>query len=288
MSDAPDSTPVDSAPAPDTAPVESAAPAETVESAAPASDSVLDTDLPEGMKSFDRSYVEKLRAEAASNRTKAREFEQSLREREEKLERFQAFDGYTDEDMQVWETMASSWKQGDDGAIKAAQMMQQIAQRVLGDPTATAEDKADAQEILDNPAVAETANEELTPDKVREIARAESAAEREEREREAAVQDIFNKIKDAGYEEGTVESVDVLWYARNVTDGDIDKAIQMQKDREQGIIDGYVKKMAEGGTPVQLADSGTAGSPAPQQPGDVKEARKMADAWLAERYAAEG
>lgn len=275
MSDTADTGVIDAAPA-DTAPVESAVSETTTDA------SLLDTELPAGLRQFDRSYVEKLRAEAALNRTKAREHEQQLRQTQEKLERYAAFDAYNDDDMQIWSGMATDWQA--DPAV-AAQTMQQIAQRVLGDPTSTAAEKADAQAILDNPAVSEAA-EQLTPEKVREIAREETLAQRAEREREEAVQGVFRQLEEAGYEQGTQEAFSVLWIANNKTSGDIGQAIEQYKAYEQSIVDRYVDTVAKGGTPVQLPAAGAAGSPTPETPKNIREAKRQADAWLAERYAA--
>ena len=268
MSDTSDTTVIDSAP------VEAAD--TSVDTSPVTSDSVLDTELPAGMRSFDRSYVEKLRTEAGGNRTRARELENQLAEQTARMERFAAFEGYSDDDMAVWQSLATDWKED---PARAAQTMQDIAMRVLQDPTSTAAERVDAQAIMDNPAVTEA----LTPERVREIAREEQTAQEAEREREAAVQRVWSTIKEAGYEEGTEEAFSVLWYANNRTEGDIAKAIEMQKAKEQSIIDRYVESMAKGGTPVRLPGGGEPASPAVEQPRNIKEARSAAEAWLAER-----
>lgn len=270
-----DAAPVESAPA-EPAATETSAPVESAES------SILDSELPAGMRQFDRSYVEKLRAEAGSNRTKAREIEAQLAEAQAKLERYAAFDAYGDEDMQIWAGMATDWQT--DPAV-AAQTMQQIAQRVLGDPTSTPEEKADAQAILDNPAVSDAA-ETLTPEQVRQIAREETEAQRAEREREESVQKVFRTLEDNGFQQGTQEAFSVLWIANNKTDGDIEKAIAEYKAYEQSIVDRYVESVSKGGTPVQLPSAGAAGSPTIEPPKDIRDAKRAADAWLAERNAA--
>lgn len=289
MSDTADATPIDAAPAAE--PSAPAAPVAPVDSAAasgggeaPVEESVLDTELPNGMRQFDRAYVERVRAEAAANRTKARELEQQLAERAEREQRYAAFEAYSDEDMQVWTKMASDWQENPQ---TAAQTMQLIAQRVLGDPESTPEERADAQAVLDNSAVSDAADG-LTEDKIREIARQETAAERAEREREEAVRGVFKQLADAGYEEGSPQAFQVLWFANNQTNGDIAEAIKLHQAEEQKVIDRYVESMSKGGTPVRLPNTGEAGSPAPTQPKDIREAKRMADAWLDERRSSVG
>lgn len=251
---------------------------------APTETSLLDIDLPDGMRSFDRDYVTKLRQEAAANRTKAREYEQQLTEAQQRLERYSPFEDYGEEDFGVWATLASDWREN---PVVAAQKFQQIARNVLDDPTASDADKAQAQEVLDDPDITAAANEELTPEKIRELARAELEADKAREAQEAEVERIFGTLREAGYEDDSVEQMEVLFYTTRKTGGDIQAGIQMLKEREQRIIDNYVKRMAEGGTPVQIPSDGETGSPAAREPQDVKEAGRMARQWLAERNAAQ-
>lgn len=268
---------IDSAPAitppSDGGGVVTSAPVET-----PAESSVLDVDLPAGMQQFDRTYVEKVRREAAENRTRAREYEQQL---EAAKQRYAAFESYTDDEMAVWSDMGGNWAAGD--FASAAQTMQNIAIQVLGDPTATAAERTEAQAVLDDPSI--TAAAALTEDQVREIARQESQAEKQEAERQAGVEAVFAQLAEAGYEKGTADAFKVLWYANNETDGDIDAAIARQRSDEQAVIDRYVEQMANGGTPVRLPASGTVGDSAPRAITDLSEARHAAQAWLSERAA---
>ena len=245
--------------------------------AAPVESSVLDVELPAGMQQFDRSYVDKVRREAAENRTKAREFEERLGAMNT---RYAAFEGYDDDDMGIWSEMGSSWKDGD--YVGAATRMQQIAVGVLGDPNASSEERAEAAAVLDDPSISAVA-QGLTEDQVRAIAREETEVQAAERRQAVAIEDVFATIGEAGYERDSVDAAEVLWYANKVTNGDLEQAIGMKKAKEQSIIDNYVSSVAAGGTPVRLPATGTAGTPAPPAISDLSEARRQADAWLAER-----
>jgi len=284
MSDAPvstDASPVTSD-TPSTGDGAGATPAVAPTTAAPATTeaetSVLDMELPGGMQQFDRSYVEKLRNEAAANRQKARDAEARAVEQATKLERFNAFDGYTDDDMQVWEQMASDWKTGNYNS--AAETMQKIAQGVLGDPNATNAERAEAAEVLADP---EAAARSLTEDQVREIARSEQAEMEAAAKREQAVQNIYAQIKDAGFEDQGPDANSILWYATQQTEGDIEAAIAKHKAYQQGIIDRYVESMASGGSPVRMPSGGAGGTQTAESPKNLQEARHAAQAWLDER-----
>jgi predicted Ser/Thr protein kinase len=231
------------------------------------------------MRQFDREYVEKVRGEAAANRTKARDLETQIAERDARLAKLSGFDGYSDEDLEVWNSMSTDWKT--DPAV-AARRFQQIAVSVLGDPTATAAERADAQAIIDNPQVTQAA-EALTPEQVRQIAREEQSAQEQERTSQQNVANIFSQISEAGYAEDSAETISVLWYANNRTGGDIAAAIGLQKAAEQAVVDRYVESMAKGGTPVRLPAAGDAGSPVTEAPKTIADARRQADAWLKER-----
>lgn len=242
--------------------------------------SEIDREIPSGIKTFDREYVERLRGEAGNYRTKLREAEQLAAERAAALEQYSAFDGYSPEDMQVWTSMAASWKAGD--YTSAANTMMEIARNVLGDPTSTAAEKADAQAVIDSPEI-NAAAEGLTPEQVRELAREEVQGLTAEQERERAVEQVFSQIREAGYEDGSPEMNQILWFATQRTNGDIGEAIKMHKEREQSIIDNYVQSLSKGGTPVRLPRDGEAAVETPPPPANLVEARKAADAWLKER-----
>ena len=91
--------------------------------AAPVGDVGGSDALPEGVQSFDRAYVEKLRNESAGYRTQLREAQQAA-------SRYEVFDAYDDEDRGVWLDLASTW-QAD--PYQAAETMRTIANRVLGE-----------------------------------------------------------------------------------------------------------------------------------------------------------
>lgn len=241
-------------------------------------DSFLDLDLPAGMKSFDRSYVEKVRAAEQRTRARLREAEAVAQERAAALERFSAFDGYSDDDMGIWTKMAADWKS--ENYTEVATMMQQIAANVLQDPTSTTAEKADAQAVIDNPT---DAVDSLGPDDIRRLVREEAGAMTAEQQQAAAVEGVFEQIRSAGYEDGTPQSFQVLWFANNRTEGDIAKAIELQRAEEQAVIDRYVESLGKGGTPVRMPNLGGGGTPTTDPPKNLSEARHAAQAWLDER-----
>lgn len=289
MSDAPaEAVPTDAAPSTPPPSVDGAgtSPTDTAPvDTAPTETSELDREIPGGVKTFDREYVERLRGEAGNYRTRLREAEQQAQERAAQLEQYAAFEGYSPEDMQVWTSMASAWKSGD--YTTAANTMMEIAKNVLGDPGATREEKADAQAVLDDPEInaAADAAEGMTPEQIREMVREENQNLTAEQEREKAVEQVFAQIREAGYEEGSPEMNQVLWFATQKTGGDIAEAIKLHKEREQSIIDNYVKSIAKGGSPVRLPSAGSPATESQPEPTNLAEARRAADAWLKERQA---
>lgn len=232
---------------------------------------LMDTET-EGIKSFDQSYVSKLRAEAAKYRTQAREAS-------ERLGQFKAFDGYDQNDLMVWNELAENWRR--DPRL-AAETMQTIAINVLGDPNATEADKADAAEIMEETAAAET------PEDINAIVEKKLAEREQHQQMQARVEAIESTLNTAGYEKGTQQYASVLWHATNNPDvkGDISKAIEAQKAYEQSIIDNYVGEMSQGKTPPRSANAGVAAGTTAATPSDIKEATAGARAWLDSRRGA--
>ena len=160
--------------------------------------------------------------------------------------------------------------------------MRTIAINVLGDPTATAEEKAEAAEVIQETAAAET------PEDVNAIVERKLAERDQQNAMQARVTAIETTLTEAGYAKGTQQYANVLWHATNNPEvkGDIGKAIEAQKAYEQSIIDGYVQSMAQGKTPPRVTSSGVAADTPPAPPSDIKEATAGARAWLDARRGA--
>jgi ATP-dependent Lon protease len=244
--------------------------------AEPAAESVLDAELPDGMQKFDRTYVEKVRSEAAKNRVAAKEAQEAL---EAQRSKYAEFEQYDDADLQVWKQMAATWQTD---PSSAASTMRAIANNVLGDPTATTAEKVEAAQTLEQIDNAEQTGETQDIEKIIEERLQEHT---QQQELETQVRAIETKLGENGYEKGTMEYASVLWYASNDPEvgGSIDKAMEKMQSFKQSVIDEYVQSVAAGKQPpgrVPGAPAGQAGDSAVAPPTNVKEATQQARAWL--------
>jgi hypothetical protein len=240
---------------------------------APAAESsVLDIDVPHGIDTFDRQYVEKVRAEAAKWRTQAQE----LKGTADNNTQYDVFNQYSEEDRTVWTDIATKWL---DNPADAAGMMQKIAAGVLGDPNATPEETATAVEV----ATASQENGGLTEDKVIAIMSAEQARQQEQTKQEQSVEAVFTQLATAGYEKGTPDAFLALYLANNETKGDVPAAIQMMKDRDQKVIDSYIADKRSGAGPSPMLRGGLAAGDAPPEITTLAEADAAAKAFVAGR-----
>ena len=253
--------------------------AEAVPAVPDAVPDILDTEIPRGVETFDRDYVDKVRAEAARWRTTARELEGKVSER---AGDFEVLDKYSPEDQQVWKDMMSGWL---DDPASTAELMQRIATGVLGDPNASDEDKQTAAELIDNADAGAT--DDLTPAKVQEMLDNELARRDEQARSEASVEAVFKQLADAGIERGTDDAFFALYFTNNHANGDVDKGVELLKARDQKVIDDYVAAKAKGG-PRTIPSDGVAAAPAPQEITNLGDARRAATAYLEGRQTQPG
>lgn len=207
-----------------------------------------------GAETFDRSYVEKLRHEAASRRTKQRELEEQWKPWQE------ALDGYEPDDKAAVLNLAKSLKEDPDAA--AAMMRRYLG---LDDEEAP----AGAPEVTS--AAAEQAAQYLTAADLDRLLQ-----EREQRaQQEAQVKAINDEAKGLGYdpaaERGTAEHrryVQLVYVANHTTGGDLAKAHEALEAERQAVIDQYVaaREAAADGAPTPPR----AGGAAPSQEREIK------------------
>ena len=194
---------------------------------APADPVVVDPAPEAEPTSFDRPYVEKIRAEAAKYRTKAKEL----------AEQFAPFESYTVEDRKVWadlaKTMAEDPKAG-------AKWMKEIADSFLTEAEAP-------------PAPVE---------EPKYMTRAEYDKLRAEESQQNKIHQIEVDAQKLGYDTDSTDYVQLLLVANRETGGDIHKAHEAIKAKEQAIIDAYVAKQsaAAESSPLAPSTSGTAAS----------------------------
>jgi hypothetical protein len=269
MSDAPTDAPVEAAESPDTG-----ASAPDPAGIQGSGDEVnLDADIPPGINRFDRAYVEKLRGEAAKHRTTARDAQQQL---EQYRERYGVFDGYDDADLNVWRDLAQNWSSD---PRTAAETMRTIATNVLGDPTATPQEKAEAQQQLDD------IDQASSPEDINKIIEQKLSEHQQQLELDSAVAKIESTLTDAGYEKGTMPYSAVLWFASNDPDtgGDVGKAMEKFEQYRQSVIDDYVQSVKGG----KIAPRGPQSNGQPAVPSaeisSVKDATAATRAFLADR-----
>jgi len=269
MTDIADSTPTaDVADAPAPAAEPAAEPAAAVDP--------LDRDIPPGVDRFDRKYVTEIRGEAANYRTKAREAQAEL---DALRAKYEAFEQYDDADMKVWGELAGTWQAN---PTQAAEQMRMIAQNVLGDPTATPAEKAEAQQQID------AADQvQADPANIDDIVQQKMEAFQAEQQMKADVARIESQVEDAGWAKGTPDYATVLWHATNNPDakGDIAKAIEAHKAYRQSIIDEYVSSVKNGRTPPRTASDGQPAT-ATTEITNMREAGEAAQAFLRDRQRA--
>lgn len=189
--------------------------------------------LPEGQATFERSYVEKLRNEAAGYRTKYREANAYV----------ETFGPAGSEDRETWRQLASTMYSD---TAAGAQWMANIAKGLgagLSDEQAIA--KAGPEPTTITPAPATPEPKGLTPEDVERM-----FTERETRQAEAAaIKAVEDEAHGLGYASGTKEYVALLHTAANTTNGDLNKAHAVLQADRQAIIDAYVaEKAKEGGS----------------------------------------
>lgn len=197
-----------------------------------------------------RKYIESLRSESAKYRQRGQKYNE-------------VFDGYEDEAVDEWLSLADTLK---NDPRAAAERFQEIAQAIL-----------DAQ--------LEQEEEEPTqaPEGDRPLTRAEVEAMLAERERQADLKQRTAQIeldaKTLGYQLGSEDYDELLYTASRLKNGSIQDAHAKLLAKKQAVIDGYVQSLAQKPAPTVPGD----GSPASgeQKLRTFEEANSALDAWLA-------
>lgn len=188
-----------------------------------------------GADSFDRAYVEKLRQESASYRTKAKEYEPYA----------QVFESYEEEDRAVWQEAMRRFK---DDPKDGGEYLRQIADAVLAE-------YQEKQEEL------------VTDDQDRPLTMAQYTAlreaEREKAEKDAEVARIEKTAAGLGYDTTSEEYTYLLTVASRLPDGSIEKAHAKITAAEEARFEARLAKMqaeAEDSPTAPNAGSGAAPS----------------------------
>ena len=212
-----EATPIEGAPAAPAAPVAPAAPT------APAGDPFDDTAITQ----FDRSYVEKLRKEAADHRTAAKPYKE-------------VFDAYDDNDREIWFDLART---------------------MAADPAAGAKKMLDlAQSLMDSGDV-EGANKviEQVEGEPKFLTKEELDAEFASREKAAKIdaetKAVIAEASELGYSENTAEYDDLMNRAIKYHNFDLKAAHAAREAAHQKVIDDFV---ASKGGPRVVVGSGNA------------------------------
>lgn len=202
---------------------------------------------------FDRAYVEKLRNEAAENRVKRNEFEQSLG-------RYTSvFDGV--DDATVDAILALNGKLLSDPDKAGPLELIRTAKALLGDRFEDVLKESDAPQYL----TAEEAERKFQS----------TLEQREKAQREAdQLAAVQREATELGYADGTVENSMLFWFAVNETETDLKAAHEKVQAFKQNVIDTFVaeQKKINDGYPPQ-ANSGGAPSDQAEAPKTLAEAR---------------
>jgi hypothetical protein len=209
-----------------------------------------------GADSFDRQYVEKLRKESASYRTKAKDYESYA----------QAFEPYGDEDRAVWQ---EAMRRFNEDPKSGAEYLDQIAKSVLA-----SYDKEQAE------ADAPVTDENDVPLTRAEYARLREA-ERVAAEQAAEVTRIEGEAVKLGYDPKSDEYTYLLTVASRLPSGSLKEAHAKIEAAYQAKIDAYVaKKAADAEQASPPAADGSAPSGA-RQIRTFQDARAAAEARIA-------
>lgn len=203
---------------------------------------------------FDRSYVEKLRNEAAKNRTEAKQYKD-------------AFEGYDEQSQGVLLNVVNLLKTDQTAGVKA---LQEIVQFL------SPEDAAAVTEAVEE-ATGEIAAPELTVAEQVEAALAERDRTSSE---QAKVDAIISKATELGYPADDPQHITLLWIANNQTGGDLDKAAAKIAESDQAKIDAYIAKKAADNDKFITPSNGAAPAPGAAKAGGFKDARARVEARL--------
>ena len=248
-------------------------PTEGTPEATPEPTSAIDMDTSGLDREASQAALAKVREEAAKHRVEAREAKARVTELEG---RYEVFESYDENDRSTWVNLASDWRADPN---VAAGNFRTIANNVLGDPNATPEQVEAAEEILDTT----PGTDVVTPEQVQALMDEKLSARDTAQQQAAAVAAVHAKIGEAGFPQGTVDNFSILWIANNdeAAAGDVEKAIEIYKAKQQGTITEYQEQLrANGGTPTIPSHSGTEANAAPPEIKSMEDANSAAKAFL--------
>jgi hypothetical protein len=262
--------------APPAAPEAAPPAAPAAPASAPADD--IFAELPADQPIFDRGWVDKVRREGQRYREEARTTAEKLGSYDS------VFGGYDDADRQVWFNLAQTWATD---PLRAAQMMGAIANSVLGvDGSGPGDGGSGAGAGAPDAGTGTVDDGELTPQRVQQMIAEALGAEQaqrmqaeQQRAEQAAINEVYEDVRRAGYDPQSMEGFMVLWLANNSTGGDIAAAAKALGDYRQGIVDEYVSGRKSGVTPMPAA-GGSPPAPGVVEIKNLNDARKAADAYL--------
>lgn len=191
----------------------------------------------ETVQTFDRTYVKKLRDEAAGHRTALAPFKD-------------AFGQYAAEDQAAWFEMAKTLAAD---PAKGAEMMESVIANIRKGLTP---DQAKVQaeaEVNDDAKPLTAAQVNSMIDKARNDDRAKA-------ELDAATGKIIDEAAGLGYAKGTYEFRELLARAQNDHGGDLKAAHAAVEARNQGIIDKAMGKKATQAGPKPVSQAGASPS----------------------------
>lgn len=209
-----------------------------------------------------------------------REENRKYRERWQPFER--AFGDFDDQDiefirewMPTYLTDPLAWaKAADEISANIKEAMGQMDDMTQSQQQQVADRVAEAQEAeaKGGPVV----TEETIARIVAETLEAKLTEREQARQQSEQVEAIFRQIADAGFEDPD-DRRQILDFAVNRFDGDIDKAVEHFKARQQAIIDSYLEGKSKAPTPPP---TGGGAAPADNDIGSVKDATKLAEAYV--------
>lgn len=227
--------------------IEASEPVETLqESAAPVEDSSPDP-FESGADTFDRAYVERLRKENATYRTRAKEYEDYAKH----------FEPYGEEDRAVW---TEAMRLFNEDPQQGADYLERIAQAVKAGFT---QEQAEA-------IAADGSDEPLTRADLDRI-----FAEREAKAAEdAAIARIEKQAVELGYDPASEEYAYLLHVASRLPDGDLNKAHAKIQAAEEARFEARLAKMQAEAEDSPVAPSAGAGA----APSGERQLKTWADA----------
>lgn len=229
-----------------------AAPAETPAVETPAAE--VEHTIPEPtaeQDSFDRAYVEKLRRESAGYRERAKRYND-------------VFDGYEEDAVEEWLTLAATLKEDPKtAAARFAELAEAINSQFQEEGQA---------EVA---AIEAEADAPLT----RKELEAFWAAKQAETEQAMLVKKIELDAKELGYEKGSDDYELLLFEASRLKNGSIQEAHAKIEARNKAILDAHLAKLGMQPNPKVPAEGAAASQE--RQLKTFEEANSALDAWLA-------